>query len=89
MSVTIFKVCSYSDLAPRDASLIMQSHALSLLTGKCMEIVVQSIPEKNPVVEFHGARSLLSLGAVRIVICAVFALKKSLIGVKESAILTF
>ena len=54
-----------------------------------MEIVVQSIPEKNPVVEFHGARSLLSLGAVRIVICAVFALKKSLIGVKESAILTF
>ena len=22
-----------------------------------MEIIVQSIPEKNPIVEFHGARS--------------------------------
>ena len=44
-----------------------------------MEIIVQSIPKKNPVVEFHGARSKFVsqevLGAVRIVICAVFALK--------------
>lgn len=38
----------------------MQSHALSLLIGKCMEIIVQSIPEKNLVVDFqsfHGPRS--------------------------------
>ena len=69
MSVTNFKICTRSksltrhawpairNLARRDASLIMQSHALSLLIGKCMAIIVQSIPEKNPVVEFHGARS--------------------------------
>ena len=38
-----------------------------------MEIIVESIPEKNPVKEFHGARS--KFVAVRIVICAVFVLK--------------
>ena len=55
-------MASYSELTlppppSRDASLIMQSHALSLVIGKCMEIIVESIPEKNLVDEFHCPRS--------------------------------
>lgn len=45
------------NLAFCDASLIMQSHALVLLIGECMEIIIQSIPEKNLVVEFYSRRS--------------------------------
>ena len=55
----IKRMASYSETLPppREASLIMQSHAPSFLIGKCTEIIVQSIPEKNRVVEFHGPRT--------------------------------
>ena len=50
-------MASYSEPRPPRRVTDLQSHALSLLIGKCMAIIFQSIPEKNPVVEFHGARS--------------------------------
>lgn len=46
-------------LANHDASLIMQSHAVNLLIGKCMEFMSQSVPQKNLVVEFHSPHSSL------------------------------
>ena len=51
-------MASYSEPCPprriTDHAVI---YALSLLIGKCMEIIVESIPEKTLVDEFHGPRS--------------------------------
>ena len=51
-------MASYSEpRPPRRITDHAVTRPISLLIGKCMEIIVESIPEKNPVKEFHGARS--------------------------------